>query len=98
MAATFSGFVKVSGQTNNLDLEEQKRHPVRWAEDKTYRDGVLIYNWNEDKFDVKSISKLTPLPSQYGQYFHTTYKQSFSKGQPKVPDLLNYPSGEIDTV
>lgn len=97
MAATFSGFVKVSGRTKTWDNKKNCRSDkLRWAEDKTYSDGTLIYNWNEDKFDLKKISQSTPLPSQFDHYYHTTYKRSFSKEQPKVPDLLKYPSGEIN--
>lgn len=86
----FSGFVKASGRWG----EQTRRHSaLKWAELNAYSEGVLVSNWNEEKFDVKSVSKPTPLPSQFDHYYQTTYRGSYNKGPPKVPEELRYPSG-----
>ena len=87
----FSGFVKASGSWGGRT--RRRNHALKWAELSTYSEGVLVSNWNEEKFDVKSLSKPTPLPSQFDHYYQTTYRDSYNKGPPKVPEELRYPSG-----
>lgn len=90
---TFSGFLKASGQTTIWDKKDRDRlEKLKWAELKTYADGILIYNWNEDKFDLKSMCQRTPLPSQFDHYYKTMYRSSFNKGPRKVPEDLKCPS------
>lgn len=55
-----------------------------------YSCDTLIGNWNEEKFDVKELSKARCLPSQYGHYYNTNYKLSYDKSSHKVPEVLRY--------
>lgn len=90
----FTGFVKATGHTTTWTRSNiQKLNELRWAELKTYSAGTLISNWNEDKYDVKSMSKCRPLPSQYDHYYVTTYRGSFGNTPTKVPDVLRFSPG-----
>lgn len=92
---TFSGFVKAEGQATSMPKRmPQPKSGTHWANRKTYSEGTLIYNWNEDKFDVRSMSKLVPQPSQFDHYYQSTYRDSYSSDTPKMPDCLKHTAGE----
>ncbi|CAF0783923.1 unnamed protein product [Adineta steineri] len=56
-----------------------------------YRPHTLIYNWQEERADVKNERVQKPLPSQYDSYFSTTYESSFgtNRGEPPRPEVRN---------
>ncbi|XP_003387083.1 PREDICTED: UPF0686 protein C11orf1 homolog [Amphimedon queenslandica] len=83
---SFTGFLKASGQAEVWDdeFDMKKFQQFGWrttTNESNYSTDTLVGNWNEEKFDVKSLSKAKPLPSQYDHYFETTYKAGYS--QPK---------------
>ena len=92
---TFSGFVKAKGKIWKMRTRREQGDTVRWAEKMTYSDGILLANWNEDKYDISSMVKLTPLPSQYTYCYQSTYRDSYSKSPTGVPNCLKYTSGII---
>ncbi|CAG5131250.1 unnamed protein product [Candidula unifasciata] len=53
----------------------------------TYNSGVLVGNYNEERFDLKEIKKMTPLPSQLSHHYLTTYAEAYNKSQ-----LHRYPT------
>jgi hypothetical protein len=50
----------------------QTRSPHR-----PYGNQTLIYNWLEERADVKNERIQKPLPSQYDHYFTTTYEGAY---------------------
>ena len=91
---TFTGFLKASGRTTTWSKSSRQRlNEIRWAELQTYTAGTLIANWNEDKYDIRSMSKCSPLPSQYDHYYITTYRNSYAKAPMKPPDALRFSPG-----
>ncbi|CAF1215641.1 unnamed protein product [Adineta ricciae] len=50
---------------------------------------TLIYNWQEERADIKNERVQKPLPSQYDHYFNTTYESSFgtTHGDPPRPEV-----------
>ncbi len=91
---TFTGFLKASGRTTTWSKSSRQRlNEIRWAELQTYNTSTLIANWNEDKYDVRNVSKRSPLPSQYDHYYVTTYRRSYAKAPMKPPDVLRFSPG-----
>lgn len=92
---TFSGFVKASGQTNqtSVTLRQTGGGPssdLQCAGLRTYSDGIRIANWNEEEYAVNSMLKHTPLPSQFGHQYESTYRASYNKSKTpvKVPQFI----------
>lgn len=48
----------------------------------TYSNRTLMGNWNQERYDLKSIVQPKPLPSQFGHYFDTTYDASYNNKMP----------------
>ena len=65
---TFKGFSEATGHTSLLsDSSEEKLNTFGWkvtTNEESYSSDTLIGNWNEEKFDIKSMSRSKPLPSQ----------------------------------
>lgn len=98
---TFKGFLKASGQAEVWDdTDEKKFSQFGWRTNTTesaYSTNTLIGNWNEEKFDLSKLSKTPAPPSQYDHYFSTTYKESFVKSPPTVPEVLRRRHGTGET-
>ena len=90
---TFAGFLNPTG-TSMLLSKDRKPNTLSsiGVKNNFTSNNVLIDNWNEDTFDIDKLSKARCLPSQHDHYFETTYKQSYSKSPPGVPEVLKYRS------
>ena len=101
---TFSGFVKATGQATiwnkNPNMTTQYYRPsnvASWAERKTYSKGTLLYNWNEDMFDVSYMARAVVQPSRYDHYYTSTYRQCYSRRSlpaSGVLECLKYTAGQ----
>ncbi|BFZ14319.1 hypothetical protein BsWGS_17358 [Bradybaena similaris] len=45
----------------------------------TYNAGVLVGNYNEERFDLKEIKKKKPLPSPWSHHYQRTYADAYNK-------------------
>ena len=64
----FCGFLAASGNGEVWDhSDENKFKQFGWrctTNETEYSHDTLIGNWNEERYDIKSIAKRKPLPSQ----------------------------------
>lgn len=92
---TFKGFLKASGQAQVWDhTDNKKSSQLGWKTETAYSTDTLVGNWNEEWFDVSKMSQSNRPLSQYDHYFETTYKQTYEKSPPKVPEVLKFRQGE----
>ncbi|CAF0778179.1 unnamed protein product [Rotaria sp. Silwood1] len=58
---------------------------------RPYSNQTLIYNWQEERADIKNERIQKPLPSQYDHYFPTTYECAYGtiRGDPPRPEVRN---------
>ncbi|XP_064407458.1 cilia- and flagella-associated protein 68-like [Halichondria panicea] len=88
---TFRGFLKASGQAQSWDdTDKKKASKFGWKTETAYSTDTLVGNWNEEWFDVSKLSQSTRPLSQYSYCFETTYKKTYDKSPPKVPEVLKY--------
>jgi len=77
----FCNFLTASGHGEIWDhTDEKKFKQFGWrctTNETEYSRGTLIGNWNEERFDTRSMAKRRPLPSQYGHYFQTSHSLDF---------------------
>ena len=96
---TFRGFLKASGQAQSWDdTDKKKASKFGWKTETAYSTDTLVGNWNEEWFDVSKLSQSTRPLSQYSYCFETTYKKTYDKSPPKVPEVLKYRQGSYSTV
>jgi len=54
-----------------------------------FKSDTLIGNWNEERYDVRYLSKNKPINSQYSHYFATTHGIDF-KSDKKTEELPSH--------
>lgn len=95
----FRGFLKASGQAEVWDDTDKKKFDqFGWrtrTTESAYSSDTLIGNWNEERFDVSKLAQPKRLPSQYDHYFETTYRKTYLKSPPNVPQALRYSQGML---
>ncbi|NXC40152.1 CK001 protein, partial [Penelope pileata] len=81
----FTGSLKPA--TGHGELWEDEDSPAKFSQygwrcttnENQYSLKTLMGNWNEERFDIQSIARPRPLPSQYAHCFETTYAANYAK-------------------
>ncbi|XP_075460526.1 cilia- and flagella-associated protein 68 isoform X1 [Ascaphus truei] len=59
---------------------ECKFKPYSWlctTKEDSYSNKTLIGNWNQERFDLRTLQERKPLPSQYAHYYQTSYASEY---------------------
>ncbi|XP_041947359.1 UPF0686 protein C11orf1 homolog isoform X1 [Alosa sapidissima] len=92
-AAPFHYMLRANGQSEvwHDSFKDAKLRQFGWrcsTSENAYTTNTLIGNWSEQRFDMRYSTKVRrPLPSQFSDYFETTYSSTYNKDEKKPTQI-----------
>ncbi|KAL2095111.1 hypothetical protein ACEWY4_009830 [Coilia grayii] len=91
----FHYMLHASGQSEvwHDTFKDAKLSQYGWrctTSENAYSTSTLIGNWSEKRFDICYTSKTRrPLPSQFSDYFETTYSSTYNKDEKNPIQIIH---------